>query len=325
MRLRRWLAAALLTGLAACGNTSPPAQHGTAASASPTPTPGRPAPAVVQVENDPTARPHSGLQHADMVFEYLTEGGITRFSAVYLQPSGGQHIEPVRSARLIALRLVRSYGAVLFYSGASDHVLGMIWDQKVPNYDDRSDGGKYFARDSSRQAPHNLSTTPDQLSQAVAKSGKHVTYQLPARGEPAGPGDAAVTKLSFQQTFAHPVSYSYDAGSKTYQYSTDTGPMIDAAEGGKPLQIASVVLLRVAHHGAGYTEDVRGEEGIDFDLQGQGKADIYTRGQHFAGTWDLSNPDQPLRLLGPDGKDFTFPQGLTWINVVDPDMAVNAS
>jgi len=325
MILRRMLVVALTLALVACGNGPSTAKHAATAAPTPTPTPRPPAPAMVQVENAPDARPHSGLQKADMVYEYLTEGGITRFSAIYLQPSGNQHIEPVRSARLVALRLAHSYSSVLFYSGASDHVLGMIWDQKIPNYQETADGGRYFARDSSRVAPHNLYTAPDQMAQAIKSSGKTVTYSLPARGEPTAPGDAQVSKLAFQQTNAHSVSYSYDAGSNTYQYSTDTGPLVDQANGGQPVQIANVVLIQVAHHGAGYTEDVNGQEGIDFDLQGQGRADVYTRGQHFAATWDLSDPNQPLRILGADGRDMTMPPGLTWIHLVDPGMAVSTS
>lgn len=318
-----WLAALALgaTLAGACGNGSQPAAHRQASPSAPaaTPTPSRAAPAIVQVENAPESRPHSGLQAADMVFEYLTEGGITRFSAVYTRPAGPQRIGPVRSARLVALRLAHSYGGVLLYSGASDVVLGRIWDQKIPNFDDRSDGGAYFSRDPGKQAPHNLYTSADQAARAVDKAGARVTYPPPAPAEPAGPGDAAVNRVSFNQTYAHPVAHAYDATSRTYDYTTDTGAETD---GGRALRITTVVLLRVAHHGAGYTEDVNGQEGIDFDLQGTGPADVYTRGQHYAATWSLPDPNQPLRLLGPDGKDLPVPQGLTWYHLVDPDLAV---
>ncbi len=322
MKLLRTLAAALIAiTVVACANA--PKKASPTQTPAPTPTPGRPAPALLQVENAPESRPHSGLQNADIVYEYLTEGGITRFTAVYFKPSGSARIGPDRSARMVTLRLVNSYGGALFYSGASDRVLGMIWNQHIPNFDDRSDGGKYFTRDSSRQAPHNLYTTGDQLAAGVERSGAKVTYQLPARGEPVGQPDAQVPHLSFNQTFAHSVDYTYDGGSKTYTYKNETGTEVDAAGGKQPLRIANVVLVRVPHHGAGYTEDVNGAEGIDFDLQGQGKADVYTRGQHLPATWDLSDPNRPLRLLGADGKDMVLPEGLTWIHLVDPDMPVN--
>ncbi len=284
------------------------------------PTPSYPAPAMLQVENAPESHPHSGLQNADIAFEYLTEGGITRFTVVYFKPSGNMKTGPVRSARLVSLRLVQSYHGVLFYSGASDHVQGMIWDNHIPNYTEGSDGGKYFQRDSSRFAPHNLFTSPDQMAQAVDKSGQRITYTRPAPGEPAGQGTPA-NKIDFDQTNAHHVTYTYDPGGKTYAYAGET----DAANGNQPLKITNVVLLQVAHHGAGYTEDVLGAEGIDFDLTGQGKATVFTRGQSFDATWDLSQADQPLRILGAGGKDFSLPQGLTWVHLVDPGLTPSVS
>jgi len=317
MSARRALAVAVsLLAVAACANQS--------SKPAPTPTPGRQAPALVQVENAPDSRPQSGLQKADVVYEYLTEGGISRFTAIYLKPSGGEKIGPVRSARLVALRLVKSYQGVLFYSGASNHVLGIIKDTDVPALDENSDGGKYMSRDSSRQAPHNLYTSGDQLKAGLDKLGANVTYQVPANGEPASKGDP-VQSLSFDQTFAHPVKYTYSAADKTYTYTTDTGAETDKANGNQPLKITNVVLLQVAHHAAGYSEDVRGEQGLDFDLRGTGPADVYTRGMHFTATWDLSTPERPLRLVGADGKDFALPAGLTWVNLVDPGTKPAAS
>ncbi len=314
MSARAPLAAALsLLAVAACSNPTPVA----------TPTPSRPAPAMVQVENAPDSRPHSGLQKADIVYEYLVEGGITRFTVIYFKPSGSEKIGPVRSARLVALRLVKSYQGVLFYSGASDHVLGIIKDTNVPALDENADGGKYMTRDPSRRAPHNLYTSGDQLKAGLEKLNGRVIYQLPAPAEPAGKGDP-VQGVSFEQTFAHSVKYTYSAADKTYTYTTDTGVETDQANGNQPLRITNVVLLQVAHHDAGYTEDVLGEQGIDFDLQGTGPADVYTRGMHFTATWDLSRPDRPLRLAAADGKDFALPTGLTWINLIDPSTRVAA-
>ena len=322
MLRRAWLAVLIVLVVGACGsgNSKAPAAHFSSVPTA-TPTPTRPAPALVQIENSADARPQSGIQKADLVYEYLTEGGITRFSVIYFNPSGGDHIEPVRSARLVTLRLLTSYHAVLFYSGASDTVLGKIYSGGFPNFDEKADGGKYYARDSSRQAPHNLYTTGDQLKAGVEKSGKRVTYQLPAPGEPSDQGDPTKS-FGFAQTYAHSVAYSYSDGDRTYTARSETGPVTDAANGGQPVKITTVVLIRVPHHGMGYTEDVAGAEGIDFDLQGTGQADVYSRGQHFAATWDLTQPDQPLKLLGANGAPLTLPQGLTWIDLIDPGTAV---
>lgn len=303
--------------LAACGNTpkvSVPAVAPTQA--------GRPAPAMVQVEDDQLSRPQYGLQKADIIFEYLTEGEITRFSVLYWNPPSGVRIEPVRSARLVTLKLRDQYSAVLFYSGASDHVQGIINEQHTPASNESSDGGHYFQRDSSRRAPYNLMTNGDLLKDGVQKSNVRVTYPPPSNAEPQAKGDPAAG-FSFQMTPSHHVAYTYDAGSKTYRYKDDIGDLIDVNEGSKPVQIANVVLIRVAHHDAGYTEDVLGENGIDFDLAGSGPAEIYTRGQHWTGKWNLGGVG-PIGLSGPDGKPFALPEGLTFFELVDPGMPVQA-
>jgi hypothetical protein len=237
-------------------------------------------------ENAPGSRPQSGLQRADLVFEYLTEGGISRFTAVSWNPSGAVRIEPVRSARLVTLRLVRAYGGLLFYSGASDHVQALISDEQLPVIGESSDSGRYFARDRSRPAPHNLFTTEDLLREALVAQQVKVGYPVPAAGEPPTGGDR-VARLSFPQTTSHKVTYTYDPASRTYAYADENGLLVDAAEGGGQIAVTSVVLVRVAHHGAGYTEDVLGAEGIDFDLAGSASADVYTRGVHLAARWSL--------------------------------------
>ncbi len=279
-----------------------------------TPTPGRLAPAMVQVENAPGSRPQWGLQQADVVYEYLTEGGISRFTVLYWNPSGGFRIEPVRSARLVTLRLLEAYGGVLFYSGASNVVQAKIEAGHLPAVGQSTDRGRHFSRDRSRPAPHNLLTTGDQLRRALEKLQVRVSYPVPAPTEPAGSGEQ-VNKLSFPQTFIHTVSYTYSASDRAYFYADERGPLVDAGAGAKQVAVTNVVLLRVAHHGAGYTEDVLGAEGIDFDLASTGNADVYSRGKHFAARWDLSRG--PLRLVGTDKKLLPLPGGLTWVHLVD--------
>ena len=313
MWIRRTLRPALMASvqlLAGCGGSVLP---------SPTPTP-PPAPALVQIENLPAVRPQTGLQPADLVFEYLTEGGITRFTAVYFNPSGSGRIEPVRSARPISIVLVKAYGGVLFFSGASGHVLSQIQQENLPALSEGSEGGRYFSRDPGRQPPHNLTTSFEQLRQGVVTFNLHRAYPL-REGRPTGAGDA-VTRFSFQQTPSHHVVYTYTPETG-YTYTAETGPMADAATG-QPLRCVTVVLVRVAHHDAGVS-DVNGAPAVAFDLQGTGPADIYTGGQHYRATWDLTRPREPLTFRDRDGKPILLPHGLTWIHLVDPDLTVRAA
>jgi DUF3048 family protein len=316
-RNARGLNIALLAALlfaAGCGSAGP--------APTPTPTPSRPGPAMVQIENSILARPHAGLQQADIVYEYLAEGGITRMTALYFQPSGSQRIEPVRSARPVTIRLWHAYHGVIFFSGANINVLNAIKDQKIPALTESTDGGAYFARDPGRRAPHNLYSDGDRLAQGQKKYAPKVTYKLPAAGQPAAsPSPAAANRVVFNQTTSHRVTYTY-AGD-AYAYGTQEGPLIDKNTG-QPIKPVNVILIQVAHHNAGFT-DVLGAPAVDFDLQGTGPAEVFSKGHRYSATWDLSNPELPLKIMGADGKPMPLAAGLTWIHLVDPGIQATVS
>ena len=279
---------------------------------------------MVQIENSVLARPQAGLQQADLVFEYLAEGGITRMTVIYFKPSGSQRIEPVRSARPITIHLWHAYHGVVFFSGANIKVLQQLQQENIPALSEGSDGGAYFSRDPGRRAPHNLYTDPGRLAQGVQKYAPKVTYQLPAPGTPAAsPAPAAANRIVFDQTNAHRVTYTYSQADSAYSYTTETGPLVDV-DTGQPIKPVNVILIQVSHHDAGFT-DVLGAPAVDFDLQGTGPADVFTKGQHYTAKWDLTNPELPLKILGADGKVMHLPQGLTWIHLIDPGTAVTAS
>ena len=303
---------------AACGNPEGPAV--------PTPTPSRPGPAMVQIENSILARPQAGLQQADLVYEYLAEGGITRMTVIYFKPSGSQRIEPVRSARPVTIKLWHAYHGVVFFSGANQHVLDAIAQQQIPALAEGSDGGIYFARDPSRRAPHNLYTDGDHLTQGVKKYAPRITYQQPAAGTPSAstsPAPALANRIVFDQTDTHRVTYTFSPADGAYACGTETGPLMDQ-DTGQPIKPVNVVLIQVAHHNAGFT-DVLGAPAVDFDLQGVGPADVFTQGRHYSARWDLTNPDLPLKIEGADGKVMRLPAGLTWIHLVDPGTPINVS
>jgi len=279
---------------------------------------------MVQIENSILARPLAGLQQADLVYEYLAEGGITRMTVIYFKPSGTQRIEPVRSARPVTVRLWHAYHGVIFFSGANIKVLEAMEGQNIPALSEGSDGGIYFIRDPSRRAPHNLYTDGERLRQGLSKHAPPITYQLPKPGVPAAsPAPPVANRVVFDQTNAHRVTYTYSAGDGAYAYGTETGPLVDQ-DTGQPIKPVNVILIQVAHHDAGFT-DVLGAPAVDFDLQGTGPADVFSQGHRYGATWDLSNPELPLKILGADGKPMHLPAGLTWIHLIDPGTPITVS
>src|SRR5690625_269127 len=79
---------------------------------------------AVSVSNQTQARPQTGVSKADIVFEMLTEGNITRYMAIFHSTSPDV-VGPVRSAREYFFTLADSYDALYFYSGAANFVNDM--------------------------------------------------------------------------------------------------------------------------------------------------------------------------------------------------------
>ncbi|MGH2773055.1 MAG: DUF3048 domain-containing protein, partial [Actinomycetota bacterium] len=121
----------------------------------------RPAVAI-KVDNHPRARPQSGLEAADIVYEELAEGGITRFITIWYCTESAK-VGPVRSARLVDPDILREYDPVLFgYSGAAPHVLPKVGSTEGVTDLRHGSNGKAYQRIGGG-APHNLYTGTDKL------------------------------------------------------------------------------------------------------------------------------------------------------------------
>src|SRR5438309_7091225 len=173
------------------------------------------APIIIQIENSsqPTVRPQTGMQQADMIYEYISEFGIPRLSAVYWHPPSSL-IGPVRSCRLITVQLEQMYRGMIYCSGANDYVLGQVW--KWPNVVyDYTYMYAYMYRASDRAAPHNVIARPDQIAAHTGQANLPApNYDIaPAHPDVALPGATAATTLSVPQ---HAVVWRYDANSREY-------------------------------------------------------------------------------------------------------------
>lgn len=266
-------------------------------------------PALVQVPNDGYgARPQVGLQAASLVFEYLTEGDITRLTAVFTDVPAT--VGPVRSARRISPRLTHHYQGVLFYSGVSnamDHFLAANPIPAVPDI-----GAPYY-RDYSRPlgAPNNLMLPGDGI--ASLTSSKGLAASTVAKGHPALSGGDAAT--SFGVTEQH-TSYDYDAATGTYLKTEDGQQMVDASLNSQPLQLFMVVVVHTKEFLVPDIESGCCTHGRDFDLDSGGAADFYYRGAHYAGNWSAADANSPLQFKLADGTPLTLPVGLVWVDVI---------
>src|SRR5918995_7009975 len=111
------------------------------------PEPDLPRPAVaVKIENSPQSRPQSGLGEADVVFEEIVEGGVTRFAAIY-HCGSSKKVGPVRSARFDDPRIVGPFTSVLAYSGANGIVEKELQKNDMVLFTEQADAAKVFFRE----------------------------------------------------------------------------------------------------------------------------------------------------------------------------------
>src|SRR5437762_2550818 len=148
-------------------------------------------PLVVKIDNVPLARPHYGITQADMVFEILVEGFVTRLAAVF-QSQDASTIGNIRSARLADRSLTPMVRGALVYSGTSAYEMPLIQgDAAAGKYVDLSadyPGGYY--RVNFRPGPYNMFTSATAMRQAIAAKGAADPQAVPGWGFFADPDHA---------------------------------------------------------------------------------------------------------------------------------------
>jgi len=262
-----------------------------------------PYPALIQIPNDPGAWDQSGLQSANLVFESVAEGGITRFTAVFQQVP--DKVGPVRSGRLISIKLTRHYHGRLFLSGMSEGTFSVLNSDAVPTFFDTQG---YYYRTSDHRAPDNLYINADAIVRAQTPS---FTYTLPA-GSPKLTGGQPANDINVPE---HSTTFSLDADSKTY-LKTEGGHQFGDASIGQPLHISMVIVLRTQVTTTGIIEDVNGAHGLDYNIDGAGSADVYYQGQKYGAHWSSPDRSSPLVFTTDAGQPIAMPNGLVWVEVV---------
>lgn len=275
----------------------------------------------VKIENSPAARPQTGLDEADVVYETLTEGGITRFNALYHSKAPDQ-VGPVRSARLSDVTLVPQYEALFAYSGANFVVESAIEGAGLDDMFFGRNPGPY-QRSSSRKAPHNLYVDVPALREAAVEKGYDEQREVETgwfEGDLPS-ADATVTTVSVPFREQNRVEWEYRPESRTYTRDINGQPHVDTTSDG-PYEARNIVVL---HARTQETEkrDVRGSATLEIVLSGSGAATLFRDGKRFDGRWEAEDGSPPAFTATGDGR-LPLAPGVTWIEVVPTDFEVTA-
>lgn len=268
---------------------------------------------VVKIDNNAAARPQSGLNEADIVFEEIVEVG-TRFAAVF-HSRGADPVGPIRSGRTQDIDLLGSFDRPLFvWSGGNRNVTRAIDASDLvsishQNAADAAAAG--FFRSSDRKSPHNLyastsaawSLTPD----GAAPPPQQFQYRPAgeaAVGEPAGQLQGTMDDLQ--------VGWTWNDATGEYSRTSDGEAHEDALSG--PVTTENIVVMTVSYRPS--PADARSPEAQTI---GSGEAMVLTDGVVVHGTWTRADRLSPIVLRDDTGAPILLTPGRTWVELARTD------
>lgn len=265
----------------------------------------------IKIDNVADARPQTGVDAADVVWDEVVEGQATRLLAMF-QSQSPDVVGPVRSVRLTDPLIVWPVGGVFAYSGGARYAVDGINQAPVVQVDESSAGDAMF-RDRSRSAPHNLFARPAGL---FTRGGEPVPppplFDYAAAPVSAGTAVASV-RVGFSGEFA--VTYTWDTGSGTWLRTTRSGPF--RMKSGTQIAPTNVIVLPVT-----YTGGV-GRIGAEAQLVGSGSVKVFTNGRLIEGTWSRADKAQRMTFSDAAGKPIRLTPGSTWVELPDASYAVD--
>lgn len=299
-------------------------------------------PLGVMIENHQESRPQSGLSSADVIYEAVAEGGITRLLAVFYCQDAGI-IGPVRSARTYFLDFISEYGNYPLYAhvgGANmpgpANALGQIEDYGWASYNDLNQFSVPFPnfwRDYERlghpvATEHTVYATTTKLWD-FAKN-KRKLGDEDKDGKPwdqnfkpwSFKDDAKADERGLSQNIGfefwegysqHAVRWIYDKELNTYKRENGGQPHKDK-NNDQQLQAKNVVILFMTERNAndGYENNLH----LLYGTKGQGRALIYQDGKKIEGTWQKKDRKDRMTLKDNNGREIKINRGLTWFEIL---------
>jgi hypothetical protein len=291
-------------------------------------------PMIIKVSNLPRSnRPQWGLSLADIVFEYYTEEGGTRFAAVFYGKDA-EIVGPIRSGRFIDANLVRGYKAIFAFGYAYIAEMERFTHSEFAKRLVLEGTGTPLKRYDPSGQNHLVVSTVDLSAYATLKGigngrqnldGMSFNSTPPASGKPA-------TQINVRYSASIYNRWLYDQANGVYQRFSDTIDTFDAnAEQyaqltdrltGKPVAFNNLVVLYVNHEV--YSSDSKGNKIYDILFSGSGDAVAFRDGQAYQVRWQRNDTDV-VSLQYPDGTPFPFKPGNTCFEVIGLSSTVQQS
>ncbi len=280
---------------------------------------------VVQIENNPIARPARNLSNADMVIEAPVEGDTTRFSAVFLCRTTIGVTGPIRSARYYEIDLWQDLGVLPVGFGASGGALQRFAAAGMPYVNGISGAWPWFARHGSKPAPHNVYADVEAMRAALGGGGG--IDRLAAKVGPlrppftfeaavAIPAGRSVQMFEIRTNASWRFGWSWNAAAGTWSRQDAGKAVFDEVTDG-PVSASHVVVQRVVEEVVFGDPDPGGNSRRYQHLVGHGDGTLYTQGKAIKLHWSRpTEGDGTEWTYADNGKAVILEPGVVWWEIV---------
>jgi len=280
-------------------------------------------PIMVTIENASGARPQTGLNKADIIYEFPVESTITRFLCIF-NDNRPKEVGPVRSARYYFLYTQKEWDCIYeHFGGAREDESISVYNAKYNWIRVRIDGlkGKYspfYWRDNSRKAPHNVYSDLTYVKEQYPDFTSKRTYFWKHSDSPSTSDvEAKSIHIPFASQKKHNVEFFYDAkkGQYTRYENGELFKSIEMDDKGKKSQEAVVtnniiiqyVPMDTTHTGKYYRRVI--------NMMGSGKAEYFINGKYITGKWERKTQNDVTKYYDDKGQEIVLAVGTTWVAI----------
>ncbi|WP_233192104.1 DUF3048 domain-containing protein [Sporosarcina sp. P34] len=269
-------------------------------------------PVLATISNIPAARPQSGLSDADQIYEFLAEGQVTRYVALF-QSKIPDQLGPIRSARDYFVQLAAGMDAFYIAHGYSPDAKKLLDDRVVDHINGINHDGTLFERSTDRRAPHNSYISKEHIEEAfsLVNASEKITarpsFSFLNPNESDKIGDMASTvQVSYSSDPNFISTYQYNQQANRYYRSVNGIDSVDKINE-RRIELANIIVMEMDHQ----TVDQKGRLAID--LESGGPAMLFHEG--IAKPIEWQNKDGFLTPMD-QGIPVKLTVGKTWIHIV---------
>lgn len=270
-------------------------------------------PICIMINNIVDAMPQSGISQADITYEMLVEGGITRYMCVIKDYKNIGKLGPIRSARHYYVMVDQMYDGIYAHVGWSNYAHDYIMNNYMVTLNGLYDSTTFY-RDETRYAPHNCYTDGAKLQEGIANAGISPVYdykveemfKFNSEDTPIGNGQIA-NKITTAYNSASTRWFEYNQDDKLY-YRFQYGEEQMDDQTNTQLAYKNVIVMFVQ-----YTDLGDGLQDVDWDKGGNGY--YASDGEYVAITWKKANG--VIKYFDKDGNQLKMNPGKTFITVFD--------